>query len=145
MESAITIHEKSRIPNRRFDSEEVNFQALIDTDRLPDEAKGASIVDIVHIVRLLFMILLRKVKSNLAPTVLIRFSFDAPKLDNPISTHLMRVADMKVKRILSFILRVLQTKDDILLDEGFNIQVITIQEEQEWSIISLNEYEFGVF
>ncbi|GBM91540.1 hypothetical protein AVEN_83467-1 [Araneus ventricosus] len=64
MESAITIHEESRIPNRRFDSEEVNFQALIDTDRLPDEARVASIVNIVHIVRLLFVILLRKVKSN---------------------------------------------------------------------------------
>ncbi|GBM67581.1 hypothetical protein AVEN_73710-1 [Araneus ventricosus] len=160
LESAITIYEKNRRPNRRFSSEEINLQALIDMDRFPEEAKGPSIMDVLHIVRSLLVIVLRTVTLNLAPKDLIRFLFDQDRLDKLISAHLMPVAEMTVETMLSRIIHVVQSRDDILLDEGFDIEVITIRRPvgvgsrkvvipsidciRKSSIISVNWDDYGV-
>ncbi|GBL85618.1 hypothetical protein AVEN_193088-1 [Araneus ventricosus] len=110
-----------------FNSEDINLQALVDMDRLPKEARGASTIDVTHIVRLVFVILLGKVPFNLAPRKLIRFLFHQGELDKPISTHLMPVSEMTMQRLISGIIHVIQSKVDMLLGEGFDIEVITIR------------------
>ncbi|GBN65756.1 hypothetical protein AVEN_24895-1 [Araneus ventricosus] len=104
--SAITIYEKGRRPNRKFSSEDISLQALVNMDRLPEEASGASVIEVIHIVHLLLVILLRKVAFNLSPRYLIRFLFNQENPDKPISTHLMPVSEMTVERLLTRIVHV---------------------------------------
>ena len=77
-------------------------------------------------VRSLFVHVIRRSTENLAPTDLIRFCIQADSLDKPISTCLMPVSSLTVEKLLAAISKVLQSKDEIRLDSGFQLDVITV-------------------
>ncbi|GFU38971.1 uncharacterized protein NPIL_10371 [Nephila pilipes] len=78
-------------------------------------------------IRTLFETLLRRVTSSLEPTDLMRVIIFSDHLDRPISTHLMLVSEMSVEKIMACAVKVLQSKSEVRLDEGFNVEIITIR------------------
>ncbi|GFY02554.1 uncharacterized protein TNCV_3504341 [Trichonephila clavipes] len=78
-------------------------------------------------IRKLLETLLQRVISSLEPTDLIRAEIFSEHLDRTISTHLMLVSEMSVEKIMACATKVLQSKSEVRLDEGFNIEIITIR------------------
>ncbi|GFX12400.1 uncharacterized protein TNCV_1035871 [Trichonephila clavipes] len=126
LDSAFRIIERCRRPNKKFNSEEVIFQVLLDPDCWLSNG-SATIGQTSDAIRTLFETLLRRVTSSLEPTDLIRAIFFSEHLDRPISTHLMLVSEMSVEKIMACATKVLQSKSEVRLDEGFNIEIITIR------------------
>ncbi|GFW85199.1 DNA_pol_B_2 domain-containing protein [Trichonephila clavipes] len=88
---------------------------------------SATIGQMRDAIRTLSETLLRRVTSSLEPTDLIRAIIFSEHLDRPISTHLMLVSEMSVEKIMACTTKVLQSKSEVRLDEGFNIEIITIR------------------
>ncbi|GFU58563.1 uncharacterized protein TNCV_4068761 [Trichonephila clavipes] len=126
LDSAFRIIERCRRPNKKFNSEEVIFQVLLDPDCWLNNG-SATIGQTSDAIRTLFETLLRRVTSSLEPTDLIRAIIFSEHLDRPISTHLMLVSEMSVEKIMACATKVLQSKSEVRLDEGFNIEMITIR------------------
>ncbi|GFU07968.1 uncharacterized protein TNCV_3796481 [Trichonephila clavipes] len=126
LDSAFRIIERCRRPNKKFNSEEVIFQVLLDPDCWLNNG-SATIGQTSDAIRTLFESLLRRVTSSLEPTDLIRAIIFSEHLDRPISTHLMLVSEMSVEKIMACATKVLQSKSEVRLDEGFNIEIITIR------------------
>lgn len=129
LNAAIILQEHRRRRNANFNAEEITYRARIDPDLIPDSVAGVPMRTIVDIVRELFEELLRRTTEDLAPTDLIRFYIEADGLDRPISTTLMPVADFTVEKILSAVMKVLQSKTEIQIDNGFLVDVITIRRD----------------
>ncbi|GFT63111.1 uncharacterized protein TNCV_1801751 [Trichonephila clavipes] len=91
LDSAFRIIERCRRPNKKFNSEEVIFQVLLDPDCWLNNG-SATIGQTSDAIRTLFETLLRRVTSSLEPTDLIRAIIFSEHLDRPISTHLMLIA-----------------------------------------------------
>ncbi|GFU02937.1 DNA_pol_B_2 domain-containing protein [Trichonephila clavipes] len=121
LDSAFRIIERCRRLNKKFNSEEVIFQVLLDPDCWLNNG-SATIGQTSDAIRTLFETLLRRVTSSLEPTDLIRAIIFSEHLDRPISTHLMGV-----EKIMACATKVLQSKSEVRLDEGFNIEIITIR------------------
>ncbi|GFT14927.1 uncharacterized protein TNCV_3483711 [Trichonephila clavipes] len=126
LDSDFRIIERCRRPNKKFNSEEVIFQVLLDPDCWLNNG-SATIGQTSDAIRTLFETLLRRVTSSLEPTDLIRAIIFSEHLDRPISTHLMLVSEMSVEKIMACATKVLQSKSEVRLDEGFNIEIITIR------------------
>lgn len=99
----------------------------MDPDKIPRDYREITLVDIVNIVRTLFLIIIQRTTQNLAPTDLVRFCIQAEELDKPISTNIMSISELTVEKLLSNFVKVLQSKDQIKLDVGFVVNIITIQ------------------
>ncbi|GBM81693.1 hypothetical protein AVEN_46653-1, partial [Araneus ventricosus] len=91
LENAVIVDEKNRRFNRRYNAEEVTFQARIDIEQSPSRLRITPLIAAVEAVRQLITLLILRCASNLRPTDLIRFCFDAIDLDRPVSTSLMLV------------------------------------------------------
>ncbi|GFR08216.1 DNA_pol_B_2 domain-containing protein [Trichonephila clavata] len=126
LDSAFRIIERCRRPNKNFNSEEVIFQVLLDADYWLNN-RAITIGETNDAIRTLFETLLRRMTSSLEPTDLIRVIIFSEHLDRPISTHLMLVSEMSVEKIMACATKVLQSKTEVRLDEGFNIEIITIR------------------
>ena len=126
MEQALILRESHRRRNYKYQAEEIHFEARVDPERLPAEMQNVPMKAVVDAVRELFQLIMRRVTEGLAPTDLIRFIIRAEGLDKPISTTLMRVSTLTVEKIMAAVLKVLQSKDNIELDVGFLVNVITI-------------------
>lgn len=63
------------------------------------------------------------------PTDLIRFCFQTPVLDKPISTCILTVSELTVEKILAAVVKVLQSKEEIPLDSEFIIDVTTLRRD----------------
>ncbi|GBO41278.1 hypothetical protein AVEN_78933-1 [Araneus ventricosus] len=96
LENAVIIDERNRRVNRRYNAEEVTFQARIDTQQIPSRLRITPLIAAVEAVRQLITLLILRCASNLRPTDLIRFCFDAIDLDRPVSTSLMLVSALSV-------------------------------------------------
>lgn len=118
--------ERNRRKNIKYQAEEIHYQARIDPDRLPMNVRGVPMTAAVDSVRELFTQLIRRAAEGLVPSDLIRFCIQAEGLDKPISTKLMPVSTLTVEKLMSAVMKVLQSKDHIELDEGFSVDVITI-------------------
>ncbi|GBN01781.1 hypothetical protein AVEN_57916-1 [Araneus ventricosus] len=105
LENAVITDEKNRRINRRYNAEEATFQARIDTEQIPSRLLTAAI----EAVRQLITLLILRSASNLRPTDLIRFCFDAIDLDRPASTSLILVSALSVESVVAPIMRVLQS------------------------------------
>ncbi|XP_035234055.1 uncharacterized protein LOC118205892 [Stegodyphus dumicola] len=127
IDEAIVLTQKSRRRNHKYQAEEINFRASVDIERLPLNVQGIPMVRILDTVRELFEQLIRRTTANLGPSDLIRFCIQAEGLDKPISTSLMAVSTLTVEKILTAVMKVLQSKDKIELDTGFSVDVITIK------------------
>jgi len=112
---------KSRRYNRKFSTEQINYEARFDTERL------RGIEHIRDAIKILFEKLIEKSTENLSSNDLIRYCLFSNKLDKPISTKLMGVHEVTVETILSKIMKVLQSKDEIFLDESLQIEVVTLR------------------
>ncbi|GFS56289.1 uncharacterized protein NPIL_556291 [Nephila pilipes] len=127
MDSAFRIVEKCRRPNKKFNSEEAIFQVIVDPDRWLMSNGAPTIGQTTDAIRTLFETLLRRVTSSLEPTDLMRVIIFSDHLDRPISTHLMLVSEMRIEKIMACAVKVLQSKSEVRLDEGFNVEIITIR------------------
>ncbi|KAG8173354.1 hypothetical protein JTE90_011604 [Oedothorax gibbosus] len=127
LEKAIVLSEKRRRRNPRFNVEEVSYDALVDCDRIPQSSRGMPLISIIEVVRLLFHVLLMRATVDMDPHDMIRFILFADELDRPISTCLMQVSQMTVEVLFAAVLKVLQSKSTIKLDEGFAIEVVKIR------------------
>ncbi|GFQ82229.1 uncharacterized protein TNCT_105291 [Trichonephila clavata] len=126
LDSAFRIIERCRRPNKKFNREEVIFQVLLDADYWLNN-RAIIIGEMNDAIRTLFETLLRRMTSSLEPTDLIRVIIFSEHIDRPISTHLMLVSEMRVEKIMACATKVLQSKTEVRLDEGFNIEIITIR------------------
>lgn len=129
MTDAIIIEENSRRWNKKFKTDEISFRARIDMERIPERLIDQPIIAVVEAVRQLFVSILERCSSNLGPNDLIRIVIQSEGLDKPLSTTLMKVSEMTVEKILSVLMKCLQSKDEIKLDAGFFIDIITIQQD----------------
>lgn len=127
MEDSIILTERKRKKNARFNAEEVSYTAMVDTDRIPQEARGLRLIDVIEVVRLLFHVLLMRATADLDPHDMVRFIIFSDELDRPISTSLMLVSQMTVEILLACVMKVLQSKNTIKLDEGFSIEVVKLR------------------
>lgn len=112
--------------NNKYNAEEIHYQARIDPERLPDDIRDVPMTAAVDSVRELFSLLISRTTEGLNPTDRIRFCILADALDKPISTNMMFVSELTVEKLMSAVMKVLQSKDTIQLDAGFIVQVITI-------------------
>ena len=77
----------------------------------------------------MFEIIIRKSTQNLQETDMIKFLMNSDELDKPICTCLMHVSELIVEKVVTALVIVLQSKDEIRLAAGFNIDVITIRKD----------------
>ncbi|GIY16089.1 uncharacterized protein CDAR_126351 [Caerostris darwini] len=127
MNDAVNVLEKSRRKNKKYQAEEVIFKARVDPERLPSGIAGVPLGTIIGAVRQLFLTIIERTTKILAPTDLIRFYIQEDHLDHPTSTTIMPVSDLTIEKILTEILKGLQSKKSIQLDRGFKVEVITIR------------------
>ena len=99
---------------------------MLDPDQIPEQDRGITL-GYTDVVRRLFKILLEMAVDGLAENDLIRFVINANELDRPISTNLRLVRDMTVDVLVACIVKVLQSKDTITLDEGFFVNIVKIR------------------
>ncbi|GFS58000.1 uncharacterized protein TNIN_404331 [Trichonephila inaurata madagascariensis] len=100
LDSPFRIIERYRRPNKKFISEEVIFQVLLDPDCWLNNV-ATTIGQTNDAIRTLFETLLRRVTSSLEPTDLIRAIIFSEHLDRPISTHLMLVSEMSLEKTMA--------------------------------------------
>ena len=112
MDDAIILTETSRRQNKKYKAEEINYKARVDPDKLPEDMRGVPMTAVVESVRSLFMSLIRRATEGLAPTDLIRICIQAEGLDKPISTRIMPVSKLTVEKIMTAVMKVLQSKAD---------------------------------
>ncbi|GBN17151.1 hypothetical protein AVEN_192323-1 [Araneus ventricosus] len=129
LENAVILEEIIRRRNVRYNANEIIFQARLNTDGLPDTLRKTPLKFAVKVVRQLIELLIRRCTQDLRLSDLIRFCVQAIGLDKPISTRIMTVSSLTVERVVSVIMRVLQSKDKITLEDGFTIDVITIRQD----------------
>lgn len=83
----------------------------------------------VESIRQIFETLLLNCSENMLPNDLIRFCIQANGLDKPISTCLEPISSFTIEKLITIIMKVLQSKEEIMLDQGFNVDVITIRRD----------------
>ncbi|GBN97161.1 hypothetical protein AVEN_10439-1 [Araneus ventricosus] len=126
LENAVIIDERNRRINRRYKAEEVTFQARIDIEQIPSRLRITPLIAAVEAIRRLITLLILRCASNLRPTDLIRFCFDALDLDRHVSTSLMLVSALSVESVVAPIMRVLQSYKHLKLEHGVTVDAIII-------------------
>lgn len=121
--------ERSRRRNVKYQAEEITFRARINPLRLPEQLQNTALSAVVESVRVLFMKIIALAIQGLRSNDLIRFCIQADGLDKPISTELMTVEAVTLEKVLGCVLKVLQSKDQILLDDGFLVDILTIRRD----------------
>lgn len=129
MDRAVILTEKNWRVNKKYSGLEITFQVRVDPDLLPNSIRDNPIVSTVESVRRLFQILIERCTSDLLPTDLIRICIQSPGLDKPISTCIMTVSTLTVEKLLATVMKVLQSKEEIYIDENFLVDVTTIRRD----------------
>lgn len=88
--------ERIKRQNRKFGSEEIQFQARIDVTRLPANLKATPLIAAIQCVRQLFSEILSRVTVNISPNDLIRVCIRSDGLQKPISTNLMPASEFSL-------------------------------------------------
>lgn len=129
LEEAIVLEEMSRRQNKKYKAEQIDFQARVNPERLPDQVRNDPLSAAVNVVYEIFRSLIRRASEGLSPSDLIRFVIRANRIDKPISTRIMPLREMTVEKAVSPIMKVLQSKEEIHLDEGFIVDIVTIRKD----------------
>lgn len=129
MKNAIILEERCRRRNLKYQGEEICFRTRIDVERLPQYLLETPLVLCVEAVRELFQLLIDRTVRDLRQTDMIRFVVNADGLDKPISTKLMNVSELTTEKVVSSVMKVLQSKTKIRLDSGFRVDVLTIRRD----------------
>lgn len=127
MEEAIILKEKSRRSNKKYSTEEIELEAKLDVEQLPEECRYVSASTVVSLVERLFDAIKNHVIRGLSPQDLVRFIMINEKLDKPASTGLVRVDHVTVDTLMDSFMKVLQSKTKVLLDEKFTIDAIAVR------------------
>ncbi|WAR14681.1 ZN358-like protein [Mya arenaria] len=90
----------------------------IEVDGLPN---------ILKTLKQIFQSILEHITDVIPVTDLVRISIDNPELDFPITLEFMPRHQLTVDRILSEIERVLQSYQQFVVDEAFNIDIVHVQ------------------
>lgn len=107
--------------------EESVYEARINREKLPYSTPGLTLSSVERLTDSLFQRLIAVTTAELNPRDFIRICLFSESLDRPISTCLIEVSEMSVEKILTAVMKVLQSKDEIPLDETFEINVITVR------------------
>ena len=129
MNDANVLEEKRRRRNKKYKAEELIYRARINPERIDVNLRNTPILAAAEAVRQLFAILIERCTANLNEQDLIRICIQAEGLDKPISTNVMAVSELTVEKIVSVLMKCLQSKEEIKLDDDFFIDVITIQRD----------------
>ncbi|PRD24021.1 UNVERIFIED_CONTAM: hypothetical protein NCL1_44863 [Trichonephila clavipes] len=100
LNSAFRVIRRCHRPNKKFNSEEVIFQVLLDPDCWLNNG-STTIGQTSNSIRTLFETLLWRVSSSLEPTDVIRAIIFSEHLDRPMSAHLMLFSEMSVEKIMA--------------------------------------------
>lgn len=103
------------------------MHARVDVERLPQNTRGVPLTQLIDCVREMFLRLINLSTQNLSDNDMIRFFIQAEGIDRPISTNIMRVRELTVEKVLSSLMKVLQSKNEIALDSGISVEIITIR------------------
>lgn len=113
--------------NKKFNMEESIYEVRVDKEKAPSGITSISLSSILHLSECLFKRLITVTTRGFSPSDKIRFCIFSEALDRPISTCLMNISDASVEKILAAVMKVLQSKDEIPLDEAFEVNVITLR------------------
>lgn len=86
-----------------------------------------SLGQIISLVKALFQKIIDSATVGLDDKDYIRICVFHDRLDKPISTGKLEIRSMTVESIMSRIMKVIQSKEDIALDEGFSVDVAVIR------------------
>lgn len=129
MNDAIILNTLHQRVYQTYKANETSYRARVDLDKIPEDLRERPLITAVEAVRQLFLCLMRRTFAGLNPSDLVRFCIQADGLDKPISSHLQRVSDFTLEKLLSIVLKVLQSKDKIKLSDGFIVDVITVKRD----------------
>lgn len=160
IESAISLVEKRRRLIEKFDAVEIIYNAIVHQDKLPDHFWGVSLGHIIGLVKAIFQKIIDSATAGMDAKDYIRICVFHNRLDKPISTGKLEIGSLTVENIMSQIMKVIQSKEDIALDEGFSVDVVVIRRPRggarrkiniadvdglkKRSIVSISEDEYGV-
>ncbi|XP_054711137.1 uncharacterized protein LOC129220730 [Uloborus diversus] len=129
LENAVHLEVHSGRRVEKYNSDQIVYRARVDPEQLPVELQNNPLTAARESVRELFRILIERSTAGLRPSDLIRFCIQADGLDRPISTRLMPVSELTLETVLAAVLKVLQSKDEIMLDSGFFVDIITVRRD----------------
>lgn len=129
MENAIILEPLHQREYKKYQANERSYRAGINIDRLPQELRTTPLIVARTALRELFQILMQRTFDGLRPSDLVRFCIQANGLDRPISTCMMTVSSYTLEKLMSIVLKVLQSKDQIKLVDGFIVDVITVRRD----------------
>lgn len=107
--------------------EESIYEVRIDKEKVPSGITAISLSSILQLSECLFKRLITVTTRGFSSSDKIRFCIFSEALDRPISTCLMNISDASVEQIMAAVMKVLQSKDEIPLDEAFEVNVITLR------------------
>lgn len=123
-----TLNERSRKINRRFQTEEISFTARINPSQIPIQYSNQFLSGAITFLKMIFEALLVETTKNLEEEDFIRICIFSDNLDKPISTCLIHVKNMTVEFLLATIMKVLQSKDSIPVDdESLRFDILTVK------------------
>ncbi|XP_054708455.1 uncharacterized protein LOC129218254 [Uloborus diversus] len=129
LENAVQLNVHSGRQNKKYNANQVVFRARVDTEKLPTELQTNPLAAARESVRELFRLLIERSTEGLKPSDLIRFCIQSDGLDRPISTRLMPVSELTLEILLAAVLKVLQSKDQIMLDSTFFVDIVTLRRD----------------
>lgn len=127
--NAVVIDEVSSRFIKKYNGKQVIFRAKVDQDKIPANIAKDPMHATSTLVRELMDNLVEKATEGLRPHDLVRTCIRANGLDNPISVPMSDVASFTTEKILATVEKVLQSKQEIPMDEGFMADITTIRRE----------------
>lgn len=107
--------------------EESIYEVKVNKEKIPGGVRGITLSTIIELNECLFQRLITTTTRGLLATDMIRFCIFSESLDRPISTNISKVSEFNVEKVMAAITKVLQSKEEIPLDETFEVNVITLQ------------------
>ena len=123
-ENSVVTEEHSTRRNAKYKAEEKTSKVRLDTEKLSQRVLESPISWVLECVHMLFTIILSRCKERLRPTDLMRICIFSAGLDKPISTMLMLLSELRVEKVPTVIMKVLQSKEGIKLDKNFQVDII---------------------
>ena len=111
----------SRVLNLQFGDGLV--QEVIYRVQLNDEFSNSRFIDIMGSLHVVFTSILERLNQRYRPTDIARVFINNEKFHVPLSTGLMALRDMTVSKIMDMLEAVLQSDEDLFIEQGIEIHV----------------------
>ena len=93
-----------------------------------DNVEVRNIQNILETLKIIFQSLMRDIARFASENDLVRFSIQSPEIDYPISIPFQRLKDVSTESFLSEIERVLQSFEEFILNNQFEIDIIHVKD-----------------